>query len=67
MTTYRATRIIYSAEGVPVPVWPSVERHELTLAEVAALTELDPDEIKWAIEAYGQAETDKWVVEEDDA
>ena len=66
MTTYRATRVTHSAEGVPVHAEPRDVRHGLTLAEVAALTKLDPDEIEWAIEEEGQCDSEEWTIEEEE-
>jgi hypothetical protein len=65
MVTYHATRATFNGETW-VLAEPFVHHWGLTLAEVAALVQLSEDEIAWAIEENGQAETDEWVVEEDE-
>ena len=36
------------------------------LDEAARVTELDPDEIEWAIEQVGRCDTEKWAILPDD-
>jgi len=45
----------------------SSESRLVDLDEAARITELDPDELEWAIEQVGRCDTDEWAILPEDA
>ena len=67
MVTYHATRITRDPTTEERRLAePFDHRFGLTLAEAAAILNIDENELLWAIEECGECELDDWVVAEDE-